>query len=234
MKTILIVGLLFAHTVSNSAQQPQPDAFRIDKSKPYVYLQVLSVGPRKPLAPGEPHTGLTLRLVNNSRVPISIVTFSADREHAKGKYQVMDEVVPNPWIGTGEESGVGATVIPKGQKGLAGIVRWPSETEKEIESAVLEACNAVAKTTAVRPNGYIDQHFLGLKFLTIIRPGGSATFSYPIDHISEAWHLEIPFRLALESDGTYRPPYSHLALYWNDLTPSIRSELQKSSRGESK
>jgi len=236
MKKITLVTLLLAQSAFGTAQQrqQQTEGFRIDQTKPYVYLQVLSVGPRKPIEMGEPDMGVKLRLVNNSRVPISIVTFGTGEGRAKGEYKVMDEVIPNPWIGRGEEAGIGATIIPQDEKGLSDIVRWPNQTEREIESAVATMRDATAKTAPVRPNGYSDQHSLGRKYLTIIRPGESASFSYPANHVSEVWHLEIPFRLALRSDGTDRPPYSHVALFWNDLSESARSDLQKATSGKSK
>jgi hypothetical protein len=229
MKSLTVLVILFAECAFGPAQQLKQgtEAFRIDPKKPYVYLQVVAVSPRVPIEKGEPNIGIKLRLVNNSRVPITIITFGPEEDRAKGEYQVMDEVIPDPWVGKGEEPGIGATIIPRGDKGLSDIVRWPNQTEREIESAVVGTRGAAAKTVPVRPNGYNDQHSLGRKYLTIIPSGESASFSYPANHINEAWHLEIPFRLALESLGTDRPPYSHVALYWNDLTESARSDLQK-------
>jgi hypothetical protein len=236
MKSITMIIILLAHNALGWAQQSQQrtEGFRIDQTKPYVYIQVVAVSPRKPIEVGEPNVGIKLRLVNNSRVPISIVTFGSEADRAKGEYQVMDEVIPDPWLGRGEEAGIGATIIPQGEKELSDIVRWPNQTEREIEAAAASTRQAVAKTTSVRPNGYNDQHSLGRKYLTIIRPGESASFSYPKNHISETWHLEVPFRLALESNGTDRPPYSHVALYWNDLSKSARSDFQGVANGRSK
>jgi hypothetical protein len=230
MKWIISASLLLTQIALGTAQQSQKqrvDGFRIDPQKPYVYLQVVSIGARKAIEVGESKMGIKLRLVNNSHLPISIVTFASDEERAKGEYKVMDEIIPDPWIGTGEESGTGATSVQQDQKGLTDVIRWPNQTEREIKAAETSA-------NSVRPHGYSDQYSLGRKYLTVIRPGEAASFSYPAGHISEAWHLEIPFRLALESDGTSRPPYSHVALYWSDLSESDRSKLREASVAKSK
>lgn len=205
------------------------DDFQIDSTKPYVYLQVLSVEPRKPLEPGELDMGIRLRLVNNSRLPISIITLASNEEQKEAGYNVIDEVIPDTW-GVGDGPGGGATGVQHDQKNLTGIIRWPNRTEQEIRGAEAAARGTLAGKAGSqftsRPYGYSDQRSLGRRYLTIIRPGDAVTFSYPGNHISEMWHLEVPFRLALPSTGSLRPPYSYVALYWTDLSESDRSKLK--------
>jgi hypothetical protein len=234
IKTITMTLLVCLCTLG-FGQQDAPrriEDFRIDSTKPYVYLQVLSVGPRKPLEPGEPDMGIRLRLVNNSRVPISIITLSTNEEQKVAGYNVIDEVIPDTW-GVGDDPGGGATGVQHDQKSLTGIIRWPNQTEQEIRGAEAAARGALAGKASSqftsRPYGYNDQRFLGRRYLTIIRPGDAVTFSYPSNHISEMWHLEVPFRLALPSTGSLRPPYSYVALYWIDLSESDRTRLKNSA-----
>lgn len=86
---ILLVGALAASTVF-----AQPNSFVLDTSKPFVYLKFDHVGSRKPAREGEAKRGMWLRLVNNCRLPISVLTFD---------------------LGTGDPgTGLNYTVLPAG------------------------------------------------------------------------------------------------------------------------
>jgi hypothetical protein len=230
--TITMVVLICACGTLGFGQSDKPgfDNFRIDSTKPYVYLQLLSIGPRKPLDPSEPEMGIRLRLVNNSHLPISIITLASNDEQTKSGYSVVDEVIPDTWIGLGDGPGGGATGVRADQETLTDITRWPNQTEQEIrgaEAATQEAQRGkISSQLSSRPYGYNDQPFLGLRQLTIILPGDAVSFSYPANHISERWHLEVPFRSALPSSGNLRPPYSYVALFSDDLSESDRSKLR--------
>jgi hypothetical protein len=67
------------------------EAFLLDDSKPWAYLRLDHVGPRKPALPSEGPTGIWLRLVNNCRLPIKVFTFGSDV--ATQGVAVLDEVV---------------------------------------------------------------------------------------------------------------------------------------------
>lgn len=230
IRTLLWACLCCTLGYGQQSAPPRIDNFRIDPAKPYVYLQVVSIEPRKPLEPKEPDMGIRLRLVNNSRLSISIITLASNEGQKIGGYSVVDEVIPDPWTGVGEGPGGGATGVQPDQKSLTDIIRWPNQTEQEIWAAEVAAKDALRGKTSSqlisRPYGYNDQHFLGRRYLTIIRPGDAVSFSYPTNHISETWHLEVPFRMALPSAGSLRPPYSYVALYWADLSESDRSKLK--------
>lgn len=233
---LLLLLLMMPSVVASARQTDNRDAqpisdFRIDRSKPYVYLVVKSVGPRKPLDVDEPTTGITLQLKNNCTVPISIVTFTSANGLVDGVYQVMDEVIPNP-LAEGEQPGSGATGVKTGQKDLTDIILWPNQTEEELRAAASESArlsaNPAHKVEFPRPHGYTDQLVLGRKDLTVIPPGGMASFSYPANHLGQTWHLEIPFRLALERRSSIRPPYSYVALFLEDLSEGDRGSILQS------
>lgn len=239
-KSISFVCVLFFSLVA-SARQPQRknvaqiDHFRIDASKPYAYLEVDSIGPRKPLNADEPSVGIMMHLQNNCRLPIVIVTFTSSNSQ-NSPYQVMDEVIPNPPLAMGDQVGNAATGFKVGQRDLTDIVLWPNMTEEEIrgvESAFKRSLSNGSKDIGpVRPHGYNDGYLFDRKELTIVPPGGRASFGFPVNHISEAWHIEIPFRLALKREGAIRPPYSYVALFWDDLSEADRSLILKAEKSE--
>jgi hypothetical protein len=66
--------------------------FVIDETRPYVYIEMDHVGPRKPLRQGEPTVGLWLRIVNNCRIPIKIPTFGVTS--GDSGVGVLHDVVP--------------------------------------------------------------------------------------------------------------------------------------------
>jgi hypothetical protein len=103
--------------------------------KPYVYLKVLSIGPRKPIDPSEPQTGIRSRLVNNSHFPLSIITLAPNKKQAKKGYSVVDEVISDTWTGLGDGPGGAATGIRPDQKNLTDLIQWPNQTEQEIRAA---------------------------------------------------------------------------------------------------
>jgi hypothetical protein len=60
--------------LAEQASAQKPYAFVVDASKPYVYLAFDHVGRREAAREGESPQGLWLRLINNCRVPIEVVT----------------------------------------------------------------------------------------------------------------------------------------------------------------
>lgn len=89
--------------------QTQNAGFVIDTSRPSVYIEFERVAKRKPLSDEEVSTGVWLRLKNNTRVPIQVMTFDPGTEEQETG--VMDEVVQvNSTVGFGP-SGNQATSI---------------------------------------------------------------------------------------------------------------------------
>jgi hypothetical protein len=67
--------------VSPQAIESQATAkLALDATKPIVYIQFDHAGPRQPVEQDEPATGLWLRLVNNTIVPIEVKTDGTDPE----------------------------------------------------------------------------------------------------------------------------------------------------------
>jgi hypothetical protein len=196
------------------------ESFLIDPSKPYVYLEVDHHGPRKPLRDGEPDTGIWLRLKNNCTLPVVVIASGVPAESPGEALWVEDEVVPNrPSTGT-ESMGSGIGYQP-GQEDLTDIFLSPNMNEAEVrgaEDAMKRRPQSAEKDERVkRPHGYNDGYQPGPQMLKVIPSGGEVHFSVPINHVSETWHFEIPFRLALPNKVRVRPPYSYVAFYQDDL-----------------
>jgi hypothetical protein len=190
--------------------------FLIDPSKPYLYLEVDHIGPRRPLREGEPNMGIWLHLKNNCRLPVVIIASGVLADRPDEALWVGDEVVPNrPPTGT-ESTGSGIGYQPE-QQDLADIFLSPNVNEAEVRGAEDALRGTGKKESVIRPHGYNDGHQPGVQVLKLVPVGGEISFSLPINHVSESWHLEIPFRLALPNKGRIRPPYSYVAFYQEDL-----------------
>jgi len=200
-------------------------AFAIDPSKPYVYLAVDHVGPRKPLRDGEVGLGVWLRLKNNCQISIVVVASALDVQKTDQASWVSDEVVPNA-LPVGAES-VGSMIgYRHGEEGLTDIFLKPNDHEAEIKGA--EALSKGAdKGRKIRvPHGYVDMNAPSSAVLKVIPPGAEVLFSVPANHVGESWHLEVPFRFAIEPHVDLRQPYSYVALFWDDLTEVDRSLMR--------
>jgi hypothetical protein len=195
------------------------DDFVLHPSRPYVYLVLDRTGPRKPLRDGEANEGMWLRLVNNCRLPLVIIASKSSTNVADEAFWVQDEVVPNkPSPGTDSE---GAAVgYEPGQEGLTGIFLHPNEDEAEVRGA--EKAARSSQEPMKRPHGYNGGYQPGPQILKVIPPGGEVLFSLPINHVSQTWHFEVPFRFALKQEGAIRQPYSYVAFSWDDLPESYR------------
>jgi hypothetical protein len=221
---IFLVPYALGGQQSAPGRNLQGEGFLIDQSRPYVYLEFDHVGPRTPLREGEPTEGIWLSLKNNCRLPIVILTFGSRQSSAIG---LMDEIVPNPHLGTEiPSSGVG---YKQDQEGLTDIFRWPDVNEPEAIAAGDRAKNLSSETVGRKlprqPRGYSHGYEPHTFTLTVIDPDSQVRFSVPIDHVSDDWHFEIPFRLALTDHGSIRQPYSYLAFYKTDLPKDRAAEL---------
>lgn len=215
---LFLFGVLPAHS------QAGEESISLNALKPYVYLEFDHVGSRNPLRSGEPNTGIWLRLKNNSRFAVTVIA-STDSAWAG------DEVVPDvPSLGT--ESLGDAIGYKPGQEDFTDIYLFPNETEAEVrgaESASRGPRGKVKVESLKRPRGYSGGYQPGPQVLKVIPSGGEFLFCLPIDHVSQSWHLEIPFRFALKHEGGTRPPYSYVAFFWDDLPEAYRSGKGESS-----
>lgn len=198
--------------------------FVIDASKPYVYLEIDHVGPRKPIREGEPNVGIYLHLTNNCALPLVIVKFGSSLADPKAAITIQDEVVPNPQGPGGDVTG-GSVYVEGGVtdlKEMDDIFRSPNLNEAAVSGAEWAQKQAVQgipqKDRPERPHGYNGGNGpTGVQVITLIPPGGKVFFSVPANHVGATWHFEIPFRLALPNKSRIRPPYSYLAFYQEDL-----------------
>ncbi len=82
---------LMLFNLSGLAQE-KPSDFVLVHGKPWAYLRLDHVGPRKPLFKDEGEVGIWLRLVNNCRLPIKLLTMGKDPNNEG--VVLLDEVVP--------------------------------------------------------------------------------------------------------------------------------------------
>jgi hypothetical protein len=225
-KVLLFIAFLASLSMPAQTQghpAAQKTEFRLDLSKPYVYLEVDHIGPRTPLRESEPREGIWLRLRNNCDVPIVVVTFGHPPGKPEAALGVVDEVVPNAPDAGPESAGSGIGYSPE-QKDLTDIFLSPDQNEAEIKG-VEDSLKGVSegKESASRPHGYNGGYQPGFQVLTVIPPGVAVPFSVPISHVSKTWHFEVPFRFALKHEGAIRQPYSYVAFFWDDLPESYRA-----------
>jgi len=235
-KTCFLVSVLLLSSYVGLArcQQASPNVnstFVIDTSKPYVYLAIDHIGPRKPLRDGEIGLGIWLRLKNNSQIPIVVIASALDVQKTNQATWVDDEVIPNvsPAGAVSVGSGIGSR---KGEENFIDIFLTPNNHEAEIRSA--EALSKVTNNgpMIIRPHGYIDRNAPSSAVLKVIPSGGEVLFSVPANHVGKSWHLEVPFRFAIEPHINLRQPYSYVALLWGDLTEADRSLILKAAEIE--
>jgi hypothetical protein len=220
----LLLGVGLSLNLFNIAQATKDGEqsysnFLIDRNKPYAFLEVDHVGPRKPFRDGEPNLGIWLRLKNNSKLPITVLAVGKQPTSAEEGLILEDEIVPNPQAsGNGEDARMTGIVAPSGLKDaqdLLDIFRWPNRTEEEVRSA--EGRSKTSTKPVERPHGYGSQDGFDSFKLILVASGEHVYFSVPANHVSSTWHFEIPFRLAVPNNSPTRPPYSYLAFYQEDL-----------------
>ncbi len=120
IKLVSMLAILLPLQMIGVAQPKHADrissaeSFLVDRSKPYVYLEVDHAGPREPRSKGEPKVGIWLRLHNNCTVPIAVRTFGVPPNSPSGEIGVLDNVVANPPPDIGD--------------GNVSYERWPIET----------------------------------------------------------------------------------------------------------
>lgn len=185
--------------------------FLIDPKKPYVYLEVDHIGPRRPMSEDEPHVGIWLRLHNNCIVPIVLNTL--------GNGQVFDSVIANgyPSIGVSinDESLNKAPGYPTTQDmasmlwGAPGKSGPPSKRPANPHPATEEAS---------MPVGY----WADTGGVTTIYPGESLDFSIPRNQVSPKWHVEISFEFELDVHSEIPSAYNYVALYERQVTEKTK------------
>jgi hypothetical protein len=211
--------------VSAICQQPSPSGsstFTIENSKPYVYLAIDHIGPRKPLRDGEVGSGIWFRLTNNCKIPIVVIASALDTQKTDQASWVSDEVIPNA-VPVGAES-VGSMIgYRHGEENFTDIFLTPNNHEAEIKAGEALARGTGNGQKSILPRGYIDLNAPSAPVLKLIPPGAEVLFSVPANHVGKSWHMEVPFRFAIEPHVALRQPYSYVAFFWEDLPEAYRS-----------
>jgi hypothetical protein len=144
---------------------------------------------------------------------------------AEAAVAVSDEVVPTSSGNQGDGS-ISTVHYKANEAGYTDIFLSPNLEESEVraaEDAVNEREGNEKDKGVQRPHGYNDGVKPGVQVLKVIPPGGELLFSLPITHVSKQWHIEVPFRFALEHPEKARQPYSYVAFFWDDLPEEYRS-----------
>jgi hypothetical protein len=228
MKKSRLVSVIFANVLFMCIQIAWPQALesnrdsdpRLDRAKPMAYLILEHIGSRDPIRSGEGTTGLFLRLHNNSRLPLVVAVLKNKNTSVPA---LLDEVMPNPK----PVLGAGVPWMPSpgfpNTSGWDDLQAYPNENQQAVRAAEVDAQRQAMtsrKGRVVRPSGYGWEL---APILTVVPAGETLLFSLPVTHVSPEWHIQIPFRLGLASDGRERPPYSYLSLFWDDLPEDFRS-----------
>jgi len=138
-----------------------------------VYIKFDHIGPGTPRSTAEPNSRIWLRLRNNCRIAILVRANGVPDESPKDEVGLEYEVVPNPAI--------------RGMVRLSGL---DSDKRKALVSK--NSQNSGAKGDEI-PSGYMEE----VASLASIGPGEEILFSMPVNHLSERWHVEIPFDFEL-------------------------------------
>jgi hypothetical protein len=184
-------------------------SFVIDPNRPYVYLKFDHVGPGIPRDKDEPKTRTWLWLVNNCNVSIVVNENGTPEGSPKEERQIMYEVVPTVVA----SFGVGS-FDPTGGK-------LKSKQEKPDESA--------SSDSEKIPRGYMEEVGSSER----ISPGERILFSVPVNHLSERWHIEIPYDFDLPKGTCCRAtdvggePKMVIEYRLWDLPPDSRAEIQQ-------
>jgi len=233
--SIVRLGILLAIVASIAASAQQAPTSKhspvrsilIDRSRPYVYLEVEQIGARSPIRQDEPRVGVFLRLHNNCTVPIILATFGGS-ESRPNEVGVLDTVVANQ---VQDEPVMTISQLPP-MSSEDSPTKTGGETSpgQEGDSGATET-----KSMDSMPRGYEAFH---LRSLTTVAPGQSIYFSLPLNHIGPTWHAEIPFYFSKEAIPFYigtngksriRGASNHVSLYEED----VRATGSASGRGGS-
>lgn len=189
--------------------------FVIDANNPFVYVRFDHIGPGAPRSEDEPSTRIWLRLVNNCRIPIVVRANGVPDESPKEEIGLEYDVVAN------------RTVHPLASWSGYAKPRLPQKTEPV---PVVTQKESQAEASEV-PRGYMEE----VASTIVVDPGAEILFSMPVTHLSERWHVEVPFYFDLPEGkgkspgGMVRPSDPVMAVHYTlwDLPSKFRAEIPK-------
>lgn len=213
-KLPVVFTILTAFQFVGAAQSKHPEGviapqtFLVDRSKPYVYLEVVRIGPRIPRSDEEPKVGIWLRLHNNCIVPIIVRTFGVPDGSPDKEVGVLDNVVANPVEGISE--------------GVSWADNWTTSS-LPFDSAASSKESSQTASTKVAPASIPRGYGSDVSSFETLAPGQSMYFSLPRNQVSPKWHVEIPFRFDLKLHSTLTSAYNFVALYEGDVSSQIQN-----------
>lgn len=172
---LVSIALLGVESVSLFAQSTRMGKdFLIDADRPFMYVKFDHIGPGTPRNPAEPNSRIWLRLRNNCRIAILVRANGVPDDSPKDEVGLEYDVVANP-----------------AGRGLVSLAM--SGTDKLETRATGNAQNSETKSDDEIPRGYLEE----VASSVAVGPGEEILFSIPINHLSERWHVEIPFDFEL-------------------------------------
>jgi hypothetical protein len=169
--SFVLIGVASASLLAQSTKMGKD--FLVDVNRPFVYVMFDHIGPGIPRDPTEPNSRIWLRLKNNCRIAILVRANGVPDESPKDEVGLEWKVVPNPTI--------------------QGMVSFSPSGKDKPQTGLNAETQKSEKTTDEIPRGYMEE----VASLVTIGPGQQILFSMPVNHLSERWHVEIPFDFEL-------------------------------------
>jgi hypothetical protein len=171
--SLVPIAVLAVVSVPLSAQTKMGKEFLIDVNSPFVYVKFDHIGPGAPRNPSEPNSRVWLRLRNNCRIAIIVRANGVPDDSPKDEVGLEYDVAGNPPV-----------------RGLVELLN--AGTEKPETRTTRSSQSSETKSDEI-PRGYMEE----VASLVSIGPGEEILFSIPVNHLSDRWHMEIPFDFEL-------------------------------------
>lgn len=155
-------------------------SFVIDPDRPYVYLKFDHIGPGIPRNRRESKSRIWLRLTNNCRVAITVHENGTPDGSPNDEREIMYNVVPT----------IKPQMVTFGFKAHENNLK-----QKQLEEPPSDDLEEMPQGTTSDVGSSED-----------IPPGESILFSVPVNHLSNRWHIEIPYSFALPPGKCCRKP----------------------------
>ncbi len=165
--SFMLIGVASASLVAQTTKMGKD--FLIDVNRPFVYVKFDHIGPGIPRTPTEPNSRIWLRLKNNCRIAILVRANGVPDDSPKDEVGLEYEVVAKPAI--------------------RGMVLISTPDAHKPESRETGSTHSSDTRSDEIPSGYMEEVASSVS----IGPGQEILFSMPINHLSERWHVEIPF-----------------------------------------
>ncbi len=202
--SLVLIAFSVAEAQAQSGSGDIGEQFIVNKERPFAYLQFDHVGKGARRNENEPAYRIWLRLVNNCRVPIEIRTSGVPDGSPVGEVGFFHNVVANPTYNRAS----GVTILESG-------------------ASPKLADNPVVPTAM--PNGYDTD----VSSTATLQASESLLFSIPVNHLSGAWHIEIPFRFELPhkrpshyEENIGGQPHMTIGYWLSDLPADARKRVE--------